>query len=273
VDVVSSVSQRAHQVENSVWLDRSARVGLVCYGIVHLVLAWLALQLAFGDRSGAASQQGAFQELASQPFGAPLLIIVAIGMLALAGWQGIAALWGHRREDNPKRLGKRAASAAKTAVYLVLAFSAFKTAIGESSGSSTDHYTAELMKAPAGRLLVGALGLALIGIGIGLAVYGLTKKFEEELESGATSGPGGTAIVRLGQAGYCAKGVAFGVVGGLFVWAAWTFDADKAGGLDVALRTVLDQPFGPWLLGLVALGLGAFGLFCFARARYADTSA
>jgi hypothetical protein len=112
-----------------------------------------------------------------------------------------------------------------------------------------------------------------VAIGVGLVVFGLTKKFEDELEPGATSGRYGTAIVRLGQAGHCAKGVAFGIVGGLFLWAAWTFNPDKSGGLDVALRTVLDQPFGPWLLGLIAIGLACYGVFCFVRARYADPSA
>ncbi len=71
--------------------------------------------------------------------------------------------------------------------------------------------------------------------------------------------------------GYIAKGVALGVLGGLFVWAAATYDADKAGGLDVALRKLLDTGVGPWLLALVAAGIVCFGAFCFAWAWYADT--
>ena len=53
---------------------------------------------------------------------------------------------------------------------------------------------------------------------------------------------------RLGTAGYCAKGVALAIIGGLFGYAAITYDPKKAGGLDAALSTVRDQPFGTVLL-------------------------
>ena len=238
------------------------------------MVAWLALQLAFGDQSGTASQNGAMKQMAQQSYGPALLAIIAIGFVALALWQAMSAIWGHRREDGGKRAGKRAFSALKTVIYLTLALTAFKTATGTSSkGSSTDHYTAELMKEPGGRFLVGAVGAAIIGIGVVLVVKGLKKKFVEDLMPGATSGPSGKAIIRLGQFGYPAKGVAFGLVGALFVTAAWKFNPGKAGGLDVALRQLLDESYGPLLLAIIALGLGAYGLYCFARARYGDTTA
>jgi len=34
---------------------------------------------------------------------------------------------------------------------------------------------------------------------------------------------------------------------------------------------VLQQPFGPFLLGSIALGLARYGLFCFARAATSTT--
>ena len=65
-----------------------------------------------------------------------------------------------------------------------------------------------------------------------------------------------------------AKGIAIAIVGGLFIYAAITHEPQKSGGLDQALRTVLEQPFGPFLLGVIAVGIICYGLFCFARARH-----
>jgi hypothetical protein len=100
---------------------------------------------------------------------------------------------------------------------------------------------------------------------------GWTTSFTKDLQPAATSGQSGTTVVRLGQIGYVAKGIAFLVLGGLFIWAAWTHDARRAGGLDSALATLRGAGPGPWLLVAVALGIACFGLYCFAWAKYADT--
>ncbi len=270
---MTDAKSTAERVGNSVWLERGVRIGLVAYGVVHLLIGWLALQLAFHDPSGAASQQGAMQELAQQPYGDVLLWAVALGLFLLAVWQLSEALVGHRKDDDPKRLAKRAVSVGRAVVYAVLGYSALGTALGEESTSSKDRLTAKLMELPLGQLIVGALGVAIIAVGVALARYAVTRSFERHLEPGATAGSSGTAVTRLGQVGYASKAIAFAVAGGLFVWAAYTYDPKKAGGLDAALHTLQGAAFGPWLLALVGLGIACFGLYCFAWARYADTAA
>jgi uncharacterized protein DUF1206 len=121
---------------------------------------------------------------------------------------------------------------------------------------------------PGGRFLVGIAALVIIGVGGYLVHKGLTKRFLKEIDTGQATATQRRTIERLGQVGYPAKGVAIGLVGVLLGWAAITFDPAKATGLDGALRTVLDAPFGKWLLSLVALGIAAYGVFCFFRARY-----
>ncbi len=264
--------QQARRASNSVWLERLVRVGLVAYGLVHLLVAWLALQIAFGDHSGPANQQGALHALARQPFGEALLWIVALGFFALAVWQVTEAFWGHRREDGSKRASKRVGSAGKAVIYATLGVSAIKIAVGSSSSSKSDALTARIMSAPFGRLLVAAIGVVIIVVAVVQIKRGVTTSFTRDLEGGATTGSSGSTVVRLGQIGYIAKGVAFVVLGALFVWAGWTYEPKKTGGLDAALNTLLDAGVGPWLLVLVALGIGCFGLYCFAWARYADTS-
>jgi Domain of Unknown Function (DUF1206) len=266
--------QKAREVNDNPWFERGVRVGLVGYGIVHLLVGWLALQLAFGDRSGSPDQQGALQQIAQESYGDVLLWMIGIGLLFMAVWQVFEALWGHTSRDEPKRTIKRVGSAGKVVIYAVVGISAIKFALEAQSGgkSSTDSMTADLMKQTAGQWLVAAVGIVIIVVGVMQVKRGVTKSFTKDLKGGATSGTSGTAVERFGQVGYISKGIAIGVVGILFVWAAWDHDPKKAGGLDTALRKILDQPFGPFLLGAIALGIIAFGLYCFAWAKYADTN-
>jgi hypothetical protein len=245
------------------------RVGLVAYGAMHLLFTFIALQLSWTKQS--TSSQGAIHDLAQDTAGQVVLWVAAAGLVLLAIWQGIEAAIGHRQSEGSRRVRKRVESAGRTCVYLALAWLAISNAAGLSGGSSKDGMTATLMSAPAGQWLVGALGLGIVIIGARQVRKGVQKRFTDDLAAGATAGDSGRALLRLGQVGYIAKGISLGVVGALFVWAAVTYDPDKAGGLDAALRTLLEQPFGKYLLSAVGLGLGAFGVYCFGWARHPRT--
>lgn len=261
--------QAAGQVRHSKALHVGVQIGLVSYGVVHLLIAWLALQLAWTAQSESASSSGALRALAGGTLGAVLLWVVAIGLVALVIWQLGEAIWGYQYEEGKKRLAKRAASAGRAVVYGALALSAYRFASGQASGgSSADSMTASLMKQTGGQLLVGLVGLAIVGLGVALVIRGAKASFTHHLLPQATSGNGGDAVVKLGQAGYIAKGVSFAIIGGLVLWAAWTHDAQKAGGLDVALQSLLDESYGAWLVSAIAIGFGCFGVYCFAWARY-----
>ena len=167
------------------------------------------------------------------------------------------------------RWRKRATSLGKAIIYGAIGVSAVKTATGDGGGKGgTDSTTAKIMNLPGGQVIVGLIGLAIIGYGISLIVRGWTEKFREHLDAQGQGGKDGSAYVVLGKVGYIAKGVSIGIVGGLFTYAAITHEAKKSGGLDQALQTVLKQPFGPVLLTAIALGIAAYGLFCFARAKH-----
>ena len=260
----------ARRVDSSPWLDRGVRLGLVVYGVVHLIIAVTALQLAFGDRSGTASQQGAFTQLSQSSLGDAALVLVAVGLVALVVWQLVEAAVGHRREDGGKRVLKRLGSLGKAVVYGVLAVSAFGKIRGPSGGSSTDSMTAQLMSAPGGQLLVGLVGVGIVAVGAYLVYKGWTEKFIEDIDGEGSSGKRREPIVLLGKVGYIGKGVALAAVGALFITAAVQHQAKESGGLDVALQSLLSQPFGVPLVVAVSLGLGAFGLYCLAWARHLD---
>ena len=258
-------------------LENLARVGLLSYGVVHLLIAWLALQLAWGVGGGSADQSGALATLAESPVGKPLLWVVAIGMIALAVWQLAEVLrWRHglsaSGEARKKAVTKTGKSAAKAVVYVALAVLAirFATGSGGSGPAQQQQRTAGVFGWPAGRWLVGLAGLVLIGVGVYHVYKGVSRKFLKQIDLG--SAPAGTRrlVEKMGLVGFPGKGVALGLVGGLLVHAAITFDPAKASGLDGALRTVLDAPFGRIMLTLVALGIAAFGVFCLIRARFPE---
>ncbi len=256
-------------------LEHLARIGLIAYGVVHLLLAWLALQLAWGGGSGeSADQAGALATLAEQPLGRPLLWLLAVGLVALAAWQAAEVLrWRSRLSSSgdarKKALEKTGKAVAKAVLYAALAVLAVRTATG-SGGGGGQQQAAGVFGWPAGRWLVALVGLVVIGVGVYLVHKGVSKRFLEEVDLGQAPPQTRRLVTRLGQAGFPAKGVALGVVGALLVYAAVTFDPAQATGLDGALRTILGAPFGKVLLTLVAIGIAAFGAYCLVRARYPE---
>ena len=243
-------------------------VGLIAYGIVHILIGWIAAQVAWGGGgdSQEASQQGALAELAQNPVGVVVLWLTVVGLFAMTVWQAAEAAWGHR--DRPagfKRVRKRLSSVGRAVVYAGIAVSAISALRGasQSGDQKQEGWTARLLAMPFGRILVGVVGLVIIVLAVRQVIKGVQQKFTEDLDGGLTPG-----VRRLGQAGYISKGVAMAVVGGLFGWAAITYDPSKAGGLDDALKTINSAPLGSVLLTVVALGLACFGIFCFFWARH-----
>lgn len=251
----------AQQAQQSRPYHLAITVGLIAYGVVHLLIAWIALQIAWGKTSEEASHHGALEELASKPFGGVLLWVVAIGLFALVIWRALELAYGHLD------LVKKLSAIGRGAIYLTMSISAGKMAMGSGASSGRQKsLTANLMEHGAGRALIVLAGLVVIGIGIRQIYKSVTKSFLEDLTGGVSD-----STILLGRLGYAAKGVAFMIIGGIFAWAAITFDSAKAeaGGLDSALRTLKDQPSGTALLTLMALGIACYGIYCFVWSRNA----
>lgn len=257
--VSAKASTAADKAGRSQGVKTLARVGMAVSGVVHLLMGWIALQLATTGGSENADTSGALGTLAENPLGLALLWVGVVGFLALAVWQLSEAMTAPEAKDKVK-------AAAKTVVNLALAWSAFSFARGAGSDSAeqSQSTTATLLAAPAGVALVIAIGLGAAAVGVAHIIKGVKKKFLEELNAHP-----GAFVERAGQIGYVAKGIAFVIVGGLFVTAAVKNDPDEARGIDGALRALLEVPTGPVLLGLVALGLIAYGVYSFGRARHA----
>ncbi|WP_028046590.1 DUF1206 domain-containing protein [Cellulomonas sp. URHE0023] len=249
----------------------AARAGYAVSGVLHVLIGLLALRVALGPGDSEADQSGAMSAIAATPFGGVVLWFSVLAFVALGVWQLATAVGAGSpgRSTATASGSERAKAAARAVVYLALAFTALTFARGGGSDSSeqAQDATATLMSAPGGRFLVGAVGVAVVAVGAYHVHKGVTKKFLRDLR-GLPPAPADSVARRFGVVGYTGKGIALGVVGALFVVAAVTEDPSKSTGLDGAMHTLRDQPAGAALLVLVALGLVAYGLYSFVRARY-----
>lgn len=271
---MTQISSRTAEAKESPALAWTARLGFACYGVVYLLIAWLTAELAFGSPDGSASRQGALDQVAQQPLGGVLLWVAVGGFAALVVWELCQVVGGHRDQEGLRRLAGRTGSGFRAVVFASFGFSAGQIAAGSGSGGSggsgsgEEGYTARALGLPFGQVLVAAVGVGIAAYGVGSIVAGLTDRWRRQLDSEGRAGTAGAALAALARTGYVARGIAFGVVGGLVLWAAVTHDPQKSGGLDEALATLRDAPAGPYLLLLVALGLGCYGVFNVAKAWY-----
>lgn len=245
-----------------------ARAGLAARGVLYILLGWLAILVAVGHSSRPANQQGALQLLAGKPYGLVSLWLLGIGFAGYALWRLSEAAFGVTGEGN--RAGPRLRSLARALVYGGFAYLTFKVISGAqgSQARKQKDLTAHLMRHTDGRWLVGIIGLVIVIVGVVLIVEGLRRKFLKFLQLSQMSRRARRVVELLGVIGTAARGVIFGLAGALVVDAAITHKAGKAGGIDTALLTLRNQPFGEFLLLLAAAGLVIFGIYGLCEARW-----
>jgi hypothetical protein len=255
------------------WMDgdtatKVGRFGVAGLGVVYLLLAWLSAQLALGGGSEqSADNTGALKELAGNGPGKVLLGVLAVAFAAYAVWQLYEAAAGYHHYSGRKRTMKRVAGVVKALIGAALAYTSARLVAGSGQKDSSEQQqdiTARLLSEPGGKALVIAIGLAVVVFSGYLVYRGWTRGFLEKLE-----GRPSHRVELLGVAGYVARGVIFGVLGILVVVAGFRENAEQSGGLDSALKTLQDQPFGTVLLIGVALGFAAFGVYELVTARQA----
>jgi hypothetical protein len=254
------------------WKEALGRIGLVGKGLLYTIIGILAIQLATGDAAQQATNSGAIEWVASQPFGQFLLIALTACLFALAGWRLLDAVVGDPVEGS--EASDRAKYAVKGVLYLGLAVSALTATLaawgqstggGQGGGGQTEQQAAAtILDWPFGQWLVGALGAVVIGYAVYVAKQqALDAEFTQRITEGKDS-----LVGRLGRAGYAARSIVFVLIGWFFVQAAITYDPDEAKGLSGTLQELSGEGWGQALLWVVAIGLLAYGLFTLAEARY-----
>lgn len=268
------IDQARQKVENAAWLNALARVGLLAKGASYALVGVLAIKLAADSGGKATSRQGALHTLAQHSFGKLLLIALAFGFAAYALWRFAQAFFDKNNDgDGAKGLAKRAGYFGRGAIYAGLTYSTIKILSGsaqQSQNQEAHRTTSTALSWPAGRWIVGAAGLVLIGVGLWNGYRALEKKFLKNWKTGGMSATAQRWGARSGVVGLTARMVVFSLIGAFVVKAAYQYDPKEAIGLDGALQKLAAQSYGSWLLGLVAVGLLAYAVFCFFEARYRE---
>jgi Domain of Unknown Function (DUF1206) len=245
-----------------------ARAGLISRGVIYILVGWVAVLVALGHSSREADQTGALQLLAGKSYGLVSLWLLAIGFAGYALWRLSEAAFGVTGE--PPGAGPRLKSLGRAVIYAGLSYLTFTVISGKDSSQAgrQEDITATAMQHPAGRVLVGIVGLVIVVCGIALVVEGARKKFMKYLRTAQMSARTRRVVEVLGVTGTIARGLVFALVGVLVIDAAVTHKAAESGGIDKALLTLRDQPFGEYLMMLAALGLVVFGVYGLCEARW-----
>lgn len=262
------VKSSARDLQDSDAVHGLARLGLGARGVLWLVIGLLMLSVALGG-SEQTDQGGALSAVAEQGFGTVLLVVLAVGFFGDGLWRLLDGAVGHRfQRDAKKKWGKRAASLVRGLVALALGAATVRFLLEGATADQTQSTTARLMAAPGGRVLVGVLGLVLVGIGVAMAVKGVQHDHADDLATGRMPAGLRRPALRIGVVGLLGRGAVFALLGLFLVRAAVRFDAGEAKGLDAALQTVVQQPYGRVLLALAVVGVLAYALWSFVEAGY-----
>jgi hypothetical protein len=256
---------------NSRWFEVLTRIGFVARGVIYVTIGLLAIQVAMHESQQRTDQKGAMETIDKQPFGHWLLVVVAVGLGAYSLWRFVQAFYGRGPEGggDASTMGRIAAFASGVC-YAGLCALAVGILLGASSQSSGNPHksAAGVLGWPGGQYIVGGAGLIFIGVALYQGYRGISRKFLQEDKVDEMGPTARKWITVMGVVGHLARMVAFGLIGVFVVKAAIDYDPSKAVGLDGALASLAHHTYGQLLLGVVAAGLAAFGVFSIAEARY-----
>lgn len=271
---VGEVKQEVKDVARGPFGQGLARWGLVSKGSLYLLVGLIAADVSVGGGERLRDRGGALATLTDTWQGKLLVGALAVGLAGYAGWRFAEAVLGRPLEGGKKEGWlKRFGYLARAFWYLGLLGVAISALYGadESGGSrQEDRFTARIMELPLGRLIVAAIGLGILGAGVFNVWRGVTRKFCDNLKLRKMSGFEEWLFTALGVVGHLARGIVFGLIGFFLVRAAWQYDPKETVGIDGALAQVVRQDYGDTLLAIVSGGLIAFGIYCYAEARYRE---
>lgn len=263
------VHDAARAVERQPVARALARGGYVANGVVHLLIGSLIVAVAFGGERDA-DQTGAFRAVAELPLGFVALWAAAALLTALGLWHLAEGMLASRRRRGAAVWGLRVSEWGQALVFLF--FGGLSAAVALGARPHADEAARDVSR---GILAVpgGVFAIVLVGVGVAIAgvvfvVMGVRRSFRSKMT--IPDGAVGRVVEGLGVAGFIAKGVALGSLGGVLIVAAVRSRADEAGSLDAAIRALLDLSFGREIVVVVGAGLLAYGVFTVCRARYAD---
>jgi Domain of Unknown Function (DUF1206) len=274
--VTADVKRAGKKAADSPLMEALTRLGYGVRGLIYLTMGLLALNVAFGKGGAPTDQQGAIAAIGRQPAGLFLLWLVLIGLVSYSLWGVIRAVLDplHKGHDL-KGLIERGGFLFSAASYaiLILPTYGYITGAGRTAqtGAQTQQSLAAIMTKPWGPWAIGALGLAVIAGGLYQIKQGFDNSFDKQFKPYAMTAQEVKLATQLGRFGTATRGFIFALVGGALCVAAYHSNSSQAIGIDAALKTLMGQSYGVWLLGIVAVGLMAFGVYSILSAIWFRT--
>jgi len=240
----------------------AARVGYFTHGVVYGLIGVLALLTALGRSGGGVTDsRGVLQRIGL--WGGPLLWIVTAGLACYAIWNAVRALLDPERNGSgAKAVFKRIGYAVSAGTHVFLSIYAFQLARGAAHGGDGKRRTiAQVFDLPGGRVAIGIVGLCVIAFGLVQLVAAYKNQISRELQGSRLAADQRRWVQSITRVGRSARGVVFPIIGGSLILAAFDANPREAHSFGEALAELAHQPFGSALLGIVAVGLVAYGLF------------
>ncbi|MGE5249019.1 MAG: DUF1206 domain-containing protein [Bacteroidota bacterium] len=269
---VQQIKNEGKKAAYSPLMDHLTRLGYAIKGVIYITIGVIALGAAMGKNSTPADQVGAITAIGKLPMGPLVLWVILIGLISYALWGIIRALLDpfHKGSDTKGLLerGGYLISGLTYASFAIPTYRLIQGLHGGSSGGQTTSLVARLMAMPGGRWIVGIVGVAIILGGAYQVYMGLSKKFEQRFKAYGLSADQARTANQLGRFGTIARGIVFALAGMFVTLAATSANPGRARGLDGALKFLGHQPYGLWILGVIAIGLMAFGIYSIVGAAW-----
>ena len=264
-----TIAAKGRRAGKSPWVERLGRAGLVAKGVLYAVVGILAIKVALGGREESPDKEGALRAIAEQPFGKGLLLLLAAGLAGYALWRLAQGLLDRTTRAKSRRASQSAPERSpRPAGTRCSAGSPFRCSSAAGAAASEQQTTAGVFERPLGRYTVYAAGLAFLGAAVFNGYRAVTCKFNKKLKTGEMSEAEEGAATAVGILGHLARLRRLRPDRPLPRQGRLGVRPKEARGLDGALLELSQQPYGRYLLGAVAVGLLAYGLYCFVQARY-----
>jgi len=247
--------------------EKLARVGMLSKGVVYGIIGALTALAAFNLGGSKSGKENALQFIAGQPFGKFLLGALAIGLFAYTFYRIYEAINGPGESwSEIKGFVKRTGYIISGIFYGALGYTAAAMVIGSGSDSGGSSYISTIMTKSYGPYLVGFIALCIAGKGIFQIYKAYSNKFKEKVEESDLSKNEREVLMKAGKTGFISRGIVSGIIAFLLFKVA-TGERGSSGS-KVAAFEFLQNAFGAWVMGLVALGLVAYAVFMFIQAKY-----
>ncbi|HSJ11246.1 MAG TPA: DUF1206 domain-containing protein [Gillisia sp.] len=257
--------------------------GFFTKGIVYVLLGSLTFMAAFDLGGDISSTNNVIKFLLELPLGKALVGVIALGLFAYSIWrfyQTIKFPEGNGDDEKVKSGFKRVRYFYSGVFYGLIAYAFAKPLINaltpgnekdvETGGGDEKAALWELLSHDWGKALIWALAILVAGQALQQFFIAYKGKFMKKIDNYPTVKIEYDFIRRAGRLGYISRGMVFGVLAFFLINVILTHNANEYKGTEGALAYFLSFSYGPVLLGAVALGLTAYGVFHIMVARHAN---